>query len=109
MAEVVQLEERRFNGFLTKFEELLEDICNETANLEEKECDDQMIARFNDVETDVILSVLPPTTMDCRNTQTTPDVVQLPGTGLQLRPRPNSRSRILQQLTSESPKSPGGA
>ena len=40
MAEVVQLEERRLNGFLAKFEYLQEDICNETANLEETECDD---------------------------------------------------------------------
>ena len=60
MAEIVQLEERRLNGFLSKFEFLQEDICNETANLEEKECDDHMIARFNDIETDVILSILPP-------------------------------------------------
>ena len=60
MAKIVQLEERRLNGFLSKFEFLQEDICNETANLEEKECDDHMIARFNDIETDVILSILPP-------------------------------------------------
>ena len=60
MAEIVQLETRRLNGFLTKFELLQEDICDENSNLEEKECDDHMIAKCNDVETDVILSILPP-------------------------------------------------
>ena len=59
MAEIVKLEERRLNGFLTKFENLQQEICNKNANLEEKEGDDHMIDRLNDVETDVILSVLP--------------------------------------------------
>jgi hypothetical protein len=59
MAEIVKLEEHRLNGFLTKFENLQQELCNENDNLDEKECDQHMIDRLNDIETDVILSVLP--------------------------------------------------